>query len=51
MRGELTAEGTADQKIVLTSIDEPGKQENRTVRLVDGPSIDEGIIQVGFQNP
>ncbi len=47
MRGILEAEGRIDDRIILTAQD-PVIQppENRTVRLVDGPNIQEGIIQV-----
>ena len=47
MRGLLSAEGTEEERIVFTSLDEPPvHQHNRTVRLVDGPLVSEGIIQV-----
>ena len=46
VRGVLTAEGGADNKIVFTSAGEAFKQENRTIRLVDGPTVQQGIIQV-----
>ena len=47
VRGTLTAEGTEEERIVFTSEDEPpARQHNRTVRLVDGPLVSEGIIQV-----
>ncbi len=47
VRGLLSAEGTEEERIVFTSLDEPPvHQHNRTVRLVDGPLVSEGIIQV-----
>jgi hypothetical protein len=47
VRGILTAEGTEDDRILFTSEEEPpAKQHNRTVRLVDGPLVSEGIVQV-----
>ena len=47
VRGILRAEGLPDNKIVFTSSGtETERQENRTVRLVDGPTVQEGIVQV-----
>ena len=47
VRGILNAEGLPDNKIVFTSSGtETERQENRTVRLVDGPTVQEGIVQV-----
>ena len=47
VRGILRAEGLPDNKIVFTSSKtETERQENRTVRLVDGPTVQEGIVQV-----
>jgi len=47
VRGVLQAEGEHDKNIVFTSAQEPIEiQPNRTVRLVDGPTVNEGIIQV-----
>ena len=47
VRGILRAEGLPDNKIVFTSVgSEAERQENRTVRLVDGPTVQEGIVQV-----
>ena len=47
VRGILRAEGLPDSKIVFTSSGtETERQENRTVRLVDGPTVQEGIVQV-----
>ena len=47
VRGILRAEGLPDNKIVFTAAgSETERQENRTVRLVDGPTVQEGIVQV-----
>ena len=46
VRGILSAEGLPDNKIVFTAAGETERQENRTVRLVDGPTVQEGIVQV-----
>ena len=47
VRGILRAEGLPDNKIVFTAAgSEAERQENRTVRLVDGPTVQEGIVQV-----
>ena len=46
VRGVLTAEGLPDNKIVFTSAGETFRQENRTIRLIDGPTVQQGIIQV-----
>ena len=46
VRGILTADGLPDNKIVFTSAGETERQENRTIRLVDGPNVQQGIIQV-----
>ena len=46
VRGVLTADGLPDNKIVFTSAGETQRQENRTIRLVDGPNVQQGIIQV-----
>ena len=45
VRGVLTADGESDNKIVFTSAGDAFKQENRTIRLVDGPTVQQGIIQ------
>ena len=48
VRGVLEAEGRPDDRIVMTAMDPVTlPPENRTVRLVDGPNIQEGLIQVG----
>ena len=47
VRGVLTADGLPDNKIVFTSAGETQRQENRTIRLIDGPNVQQGIIQVG----
>ena len=50
VRGILRAEGLPDNKIVFTAAEtERERQENRTVRLVDGPTVQEGIVQVKAQ--
>ena len=46
VRGVLSAEGLPDNKIVFTSAGEALRQENRTIRLIDGPTVQQGIIQV-----
>ena len=48
VRGVLRAVGTPDKKISFLPLikDIPRLQPNRTVRLVDGPDVNEGIIQV-----
>ena len=46
VRGILTADGLPDNKIVFTSAGETERQENRTIRLGDGPNVQQGIIQV-----
>lgn len=46
VRGMLVAEGSPDQRITFTSAETVGRQENRTIRLVDGPTVNQGIIQV-----
>ena len=47
VRGHLSAEGTEEERIVFSSLEEPPiSQHNRTVRLVDGPLVSEGIVQV-----
>ena len=46
VRGQLSAEGGPEERIVFTSQGSPGVQPNRTVRLVDGPTPHEGIVQV-----
>ena len=46
VRGVLTAEGLPDSKIVMTAAGDTWRQENRTVRLVDGPNVQQGIVQV-----
>ena len=51
VRGVLTAQGEPDNKIVFTSAGETGGQHNRTVRLVDGPTVQQGVIQVGITIP
>ena len=50
VRGILTAEGSPDKKITFTSSEMVGRQENRTIRLVDGPTVNQGIIQVSRYN-
>lgn len=45
--GILTAEGLPDSKIRFLPAEQVDLiQPNRTIRLVDGPSINEGIVQV-----
>ena len=46
VRGVLTADGLPDNKIVFTTAGDTFRQENRTIRLVDGPTVHQGIIQV-----
>ena len=46
VRGVLSAEGLPDNKIVFTSAGDSLRQENRTIRLIDGPTVQQGIIQV-----
>ena len=46
VRGVLNAQGREGSRITLTSAEEVGRQENRTIRLVDGPTVNQGIIQV-----
>ena len=47
VRGILSAEGLPDKKIRFVPAEEVDQiQPNRTLRLVDGPSINEGIVQV-----
>ena len=46
VRGVLTAEGLPENKILFTSAEETQRQENRTIRLIDGPNVQQGIIQV-----
>ena len=47
VRGVLKAEGTPVDRVVLTASQTPNTApENRTVRLVDGPNVHQGIIQV-----
>ena len=50
VRGVLSAEGLPDNKIVFTSAGDSLRQENRTIRLIDGPTVHQGIIQV-IQSP
>lgn len=50
VRGVLTAEGSPEKKITFTSSEMVGRQENRTIRLVDGPTVNQGIIQVSQLN-
>ena len=50
VRGVLTAEGSPEKKITFTSSEMVGRQENRTIRLVDGPTVNQGIIQVSRLN-
>jgi Scavenger receptor cysteine-rich domain. len=47
VRGVLKAEGTEENKIRFIPR-EPihPKQTNRTIRLVDGPTVNEGVIQI-----
>ena len=48
--GILSAEGLPDNKIKFVAAEEVDKiQPNRTIRLVDGPSINEGVVQVKVQ--
>jgi hypothetical protein len=45
--GILSAEGLPDNKIKFVAAEEVDQiQPNRTIRLVDGPSINEGVVQV-----
>ena len=47
VRGILTAQGTPTKKIKFVPAEDVfEKQPNRTIRLVDGPNVNEGIIQV-----
>ena len=47
VRGVLKAEGTLEEKIKFTAHDFIDKsQPNRTIRLVDGPNVNEGIVQL-----
>ena len=47
VRGILNADGTPEQKIKFVSYEPIDlKQPNRTIRLVDGPDINEGIVQL-----
>ena len=47
VRGILTAQGTPTKKIKFVPAEDIfEKQPNRTIRLVDGPNVNEGIIQV-----
>ena len=46
VRGVLSARGRPDRRITLTTSEMVGRQENRTIRLVDGPTVNQGIIQV-----
>ena len=47
VRGILNAEGTPEQKIKFVPYEEVDKfQPNRTIRLVDGPNVNEGIVQL-----
>ncbi len=47
VRGVLDAQGTPDSKIKFVAADPVIEvQPNRTVRLVDGPSVNEGVIQI-----
>ena len=46
VRGVLSARGRPDRRITLTTSEMVGRQENRTMRLVDGPTVNQGIIQV-----
>ena len=47
VRGILNADGTAEQKIKFVSYEPLDlKQPNRTIRLVDGPNVNEGIVQL-----
>jgi len=51
VRGILTADGLPDAKIKFSPYEDIQPiQPNRTLRLVDGPSINEGIVQVK-ENP
>ncbi len=47
VRGVLKADGTEESKIKFVAV-EPldAKPPNRTIRLVDGPNINEGIVQL-----
>jgi len=48
--GILSAEGLPDNKIKFVAAEGVDQiQPNRTIRLVDGPSINEGIVQVKIQ--
>ena len=47
VRGVLRAQGTTSKRIRFTAAENLQPiQPNRTVRLVDGPTVNEGIIQV-----
>ncbi len=47
VRGVLTADGLPESSIKFVPYEEiQPLQPNRTLRLVDGPSINEGIVQV-----
>ena len=47
VRGILNAEGTEEQKIKFVPYEQVDlKQPNRTIRLVDGPDVNEGIVQL-----
>lgn len=47
VRGILKAEGTQEKKIrFIPKEDIYPTQPNRTIRLVDGPTVNEGIIQI-----
>lgn len=47
VRGVLKAQGTVNKKIkFVPAEDVDERQPNRTIRLVDGPNVNEGIIQI-----
>ena len=47
VRGVLKAQGTLEDKIKFVPLEQiEAKQPNRTIRLVDGPNINEGIVQL-----
>ena len=47
VRGVLKADGTAKHKIKFTAFDPiEEKQPNRTIRLVDGPDVNEVVVQL-----
>ena len=50
VRGVLRAQGTPSKRIRFVPVENVlERQPNRTVRLVDGPDVNEGIIQVSLK--